>query len=166
MFSIILPALRDRPEDIPDLVRHFVRSAAERVGRSVGAIPSEAMQALIDHHWPGNVRELQNVIERAVILAVDGILRIPRLERKRNSIGNSLNEKERDYILEALDENRMGNRRFGEEPRGAWSSAYDTDLQDEEAWDSSLPSRTPKQRGPSFSPCFTSSAEIRRTSCA
>ena len=103
VFPITLPALRDRPEDIPDLVRHFVRSAAERVGRSVGAIPSEAMQALIDHHWPGNVRELQNVIERAVILAVDGILRIPRLERKRTSSGNTLNEKERDYILEVLD---------------------------------------------------------------
>ena len=61
------------------------------------------MQALIDHHWPGNVRELQNIIERAMILAEDGVLRIPRLERKRTSSGNTLNEKERDYILEVLD---------------------------------------------------------------
>ena len=104
VFPITLPALRDRPEDIPNLVRHFVRSVAEQVGRPVRAIPSEAMQALINHHWPGNVRELQNVIERAVILAEDGVLRIPRLETRRSSRGNTLNDKERDYILEVLDE--------------------------------------------------------------
>jgi formate hydrogenlyase transcriptional activator len=104
VFPITLPALRDRPEDIPDLVHHFVLSAAERIGRPVGAVPSEAMRALIDHHWPGNVRELQNVIERAVILAEDGVLRIPRLEGKRDPGGNTLSDKERDYILEVLDE--------------------------------------------------------------
>jgi formate hydrogenlyase transcriptional activator len=103
VFPITLPALRDRPEDIPNLVRHFVRNAAERIGRPVGAIPSEAMQALTAYHWPGNVRELQNVIERAVILAEDGVLRIPPLACRRNSGGNTLNEKERDYILEVLD---------------------------------------------------------------
>ena len=104
VFPITLPALRDRPEDVPNLVRHFVHTAAERIGRRVGAIPAEAMQTLIDHDWPGNVRELQNVIERAVILAEDGVLRVPRLERRRNSSGNTLNDKERDYILEVLDE--------------------------------------------------------------
>src|SRR5579863_8871937 len=60
VFPITLPALRDRPEDVPDLVRHFLRSAAERMGRRLEAIPSRTMQTLIDYHWPGNVRELQN----------------------------------------------------------------------------------------------------------
>jgi formate hydrogenlyase transcriptional activator len=109
VFPVTLPPLRDRPEDIPGLVRHFVHKAAERIGRPVTAIPSEAMRTLMDHHWPGNVRELQNVIERAVILAEDGVLRIPRLERRGDfesphSAGNTLSEKERDYILETLDE--------------------------------------------------------------
>jgi formate hydrogenlyase transcriptional activator len=109
VFPITLPPLRDRPEDIPSLVRHFVRNTAERIGRPIGTIPFEAMQTLIEHHWPGNVREVQNVIERAVILAEDGVLRVPRLERKpdfenSHSSGATLNEKERDYILEVLDE--------------------------------------------------------------
>jgi formate hydrogenlyase transcriptional activator len=109
VFPITLPPLRDRPEDIPSLVRHFVRKTADRIGRPVETIPSEAMQILMDHDWPGNVRELQNVIERAVILSEDGVLRVPRLERKQDaesshSKGNTLNEKERDYILDVLDE--------------------------------------------------------------
>jgi formate hydrogenlyase transcriptional activator len=104
VFPVTVPPLRDRGEDIPSLVRYFVHSTAERIGRHVGAISREAMQALIDHDWPGNVRELQNVIERAVILAEDGVLRVPRLARRRDSGGHTLNEKERDYILEVLDE--------------------------------------------------------------
>jgi formate hydrogenlyase transcriptional activator len=109
VFPITLPPLRDRPEDIPDLVRHFVSETAERIGRHIGTIPSEAMRTLMEHHWPGNVRELQNVIERAVILAENGVLSISRLERKPDferarSSGNTLNEKERDYILEVLNE--------------------------------------------------------------
>jgi formate hydrogenlyase transcriptional activator len=109
VFPITLPPLRDRREDIPGLVRHFVRNAAASMQRPIRTISSEAIQTLVDHHWPGNVRELQNVIERAVILSEDGILRIPRLERKRDfessdSGGSTLNEMERDYILEVLDE--------------------------------------------------------------
>jgi formate hydrogenlyase transcriptional activator len=109
VFPITLPPLRNRREDIPGLVRHFVRNATANMQRHIRTIPSEAIQTLVDHHWPGNVRELQNVIERAVILSEDGILRIPRLERKRDlessdSGGSTLNEMERDYILEVLDE--------------------------------------------------------------
>jgi len=109
VFPITLPPLRDRREDIPGLVRHFVRNAAASMQRPIRVISTEAMQTLMEHNWPGNVRELQNVIERAVILSEDGILRVPGLERKRDfessdSGGNTLNEMERDYILEALDE--------------------------------------------------------------
>jgi formate hydrogenlyase transcriptional activator len=109
VFPITLPPLRDRREDIPGLVRHLVRNAAARMQRPIQIIPCEAMETLMDHHWPGNVRELQNVIERAVILSEDGILRVPRIESKRDvdgshSGGNTLNEMERDYILKVLDE--------------------------------------------------------------
>jgi len=109
VFPITLPPLRDRREDIPALARHFVRKAAASMQRPIQTIPCEAMQTLTEHDWPGNVRELQNVVERAVILSEDGILRVPRLERKRDlegshSGGNTLNEMERDYILEVLDE--------------------------------------------------------------
>jgi transcriptional regulator with GAF, ATPase, and Fis domain len=109
VFPITLPPLRDRREDIPGLVRHFVGNAAASMQRPIRTIPCEAMQTLMDHHWPGNVRELQNVIERAVILSEDGILRVPRVEPKpdvegAHSVGNTLNEMERDYIQKVLDE--------------------------------------------------------------
>jgi formate hydrogenlyase transcriptional activator len=109
VFPITLPPLRARREDIPCLVRHFVRNVAASMQRPIRTIPSEAMQTLIDHDWPGNVRELQNVIERAVILSEDCTLRVPRLEPKRSvesshSGGNTLIEMERDYILKVLDE--------------------------------------------------------------
>jgi formate hydrogenlyase transcriptional activator len=108
VFPITLPPLRERREDIPRLVRHFVSNSAAAMQRAIRTIPDEAMQALMDHDWPGNVRELQNVIERAVILSEDGTLRIPRLECKQHpsSSGfrlNTLNEVERDYILKVLD---------------------------------------------------------------
>jgi formate hydrogenlyase transcriptional activator len=108
VFPITLPRLRDRREDIPNLVRHFVRNAAASMQRPIRTIPCEAMQTLMDHHWPGNVRELQNIIERAVILAEDGVLRVPRLDPKRDvesshSGGSTLNQMERGYILEVLD---------------------------------------------------------------
>jgi formate hydrogenlyase transcriptional activator len=107
VFPIKLPALRNRREDIPLLVRHFVDSAAASMQRPIQTIPNAMMQTLSDHDWPGNVRELQNVIERAVILSEDGILGVPQLEPKRRiepsqSGGNTLNEMERDYILKVL----------------------------------------------------------------
>ncbi len=108
VFPITLPPLRDRRDDIPHLVWHFVRKADAGMQNPIRAIPCEAIQALMEHDWPGNVRELQNVIERAVILSEDGILRVPRLEARRSvesshSAGNTLTEMERDYILEVLD---------------------------------------------------------------
>src|SRR5262249_33888905 len=69
VFPVLLPPLRERPDDIPRLVRHFTQRFARRVGRRIESIPSEVMGALTRYAWPGNVRELQNVIERAVILS-------------------------------------------------------------------------------------------------
>src|SRR5678816_2757605 len=77
VFPVVLPPLRERPDDIPRLVRHFTHLFARRMGRRIEAIPSTVMEALVRYHWPGNVRELQNVIERAVILSPGPTLQIP-----------------------------------------------------------------------------------------
>jgi two-component system NtrC family response regulator len=67
--TVTLPPLRDRPEDVPELVEHFVRKYAAREGRPVKGVTREALDALLKYHWPGNVRELENCVERAVIMA-------------------------------------------------------------------------------------------------
>lgn len=82
VFPIHVPALRERPEDIPVLVRHFAELFSRRMNKAIHTIPAETMSALIRYDWPGNVRELQNVIERAVILSSHGTLRIPTAELK------------------------------------------------------------------------------------
>ncbi|PYR38444.1 MAG: Fis family transcriptional regulator, partial [Acidobacteria bacterium] len=69
VFPVRVPALRERPEDIPQLVRHFVRQFSRKTLRRIETIPADTMDALVSYHWPGNVRELQNVIERAVIVS-------------------------------------------------------------------------------------------------
>jgi len=74
VFPVRVPALRERPEDIPLLVRHFVQQYSRRLGKVIDAIPAEAMNALVRYPWPGNIRELQNVIERAVILTNGSVL--------------------------------------------------------------------------------------------
>jgi formate hydrogenlyase transcriptional activator len=77
VFPIRLPPLRERREDIPALVTHSIETVARRIGRRVDRIPPETMAALSSYEWPGNIRELQNLIERAVILANDGVLPNP-----------------------------------------------------------------------------------------
>jgi two-component system response regulator HydG len=72
--SIRLPPLRDRPEDIPLLVEHFLTKYARREGRPDAGVADEAMELLKRHTWPGNVRELENVIERALALSKSGII--------------------------------------------------------------------------------------------
>lgn len=76
VFPLYVPALRERPEDVPLLVRHFAELFSRRIGKVIQTIPPETMSALMRYHWPGNVRELQNVIERAVILSTHGVLRV------------------------------------------------------------------------------------------
>jgi formate hydrogenlyase transcriptional activator len=77
VFPIDLPPLRDRPEDIPLLVRHYVAHHAGRLGRRIDTIPSDLMNRLVRHSWPGNVRELQHVVQRAVILSRGASLQLP-----------------------------------------------------------------------------------------
>jgi formate hydrogenlyase transcriptional activator len=77
VFPVRVPALQERPEDIPLLVRHFVQQFSRRMNKSIDTIPSETMTTLARYHWPGNIRELQNVIERAVILSTGPVLKVP-----------------------------------------------------------------------------------------
>jgi formate hydrogenlyase transcriptional activator len=111
VFPIRLPPLRERKDDIPALVRHFVAKHAQRLKRSITAMPTETMEALRNWSWPGNIRELENVIERAAILATDGVLRVPFLQAApaEPATGdaatpalNRLEEVERATILAAL----------------------------------------------------------------
>jgi transcriptional regulator with GAF, ATPase, and Fis domain len=77
VFPILLPTLRERREDIPALVTHFVKLFSRRMGKQVDSIPPETMSAFQSYSWPGNIRELQNLVERAVILSRDGALSNP-----------------------------------------------------------------------------------------
>ena len=110
VFPIPVPALRQRAEDIPQLVRHFTALHARRMNRRIDDIPAETMDALVRYRWPGNVRELQNFIERAVILSPHGVLRAPVVELEPFSAHqeataplSGLAEVERDHILRALE---------------------------------------------------------------
>jgi formate hydrogenlyase transcriptional activator len=110
VFPIQVPALRQRTDDIPRLVRHFTTLYAQRMNKRIDAVPPETMDALVRYQWPGNVRELQNFIERAVILSPQSILRAPVSElepfqpdKKSTAPLNGLAEVERDHILRALE---------------------------------------------------------------
>jgi formate hydrogenlyase transcriptional activator len=72
VFPVVLPPLRERPDDIPRLVRHFTQRFARRMGRRIETIPTAVLDAPVRYPWPGNIREMQNVIERAVILSPAG----------------------------------------------------------------------------------------------
>ena len=74
-FPVILPPLRERKQDIPEFVRHFVERFASATGKVIETIPEETMRAIVSHSWPGNVRELQNYVERGVILSKGGVFR-------------------------------------------------------------------------------------------
>jgi formate hydrogenlyase transcriptional activator len=82
VFPIHIPALRERSEDVPHLVRYFVQKFSRRLNKAVAYIPAEAMEALSSYSWPGNIRELENLIERAVLLSPGKELRVPISELK------------------------------------------------------------------------------------
>jgi formate hydrogenlyase transcriptional activator len=109
VFPITTPLLRDRPDDIPVLVRHFTKKYAAKMGRQIDKIPAETMQALVTWNWPGNVRELENFIERSVILSSGSSLRAPLAEIRQDAMqvagSATLEEVERDHIIHVLREN-------------------------------------------------------------
>lgn len=108
VFPIAVPPLRDRPDDIPILVRHFVQQCARRMRKQITSIPSSAMEALTRYPWPGNVRELQNLVERAVIVSPGSVLQVAIEELRPvdgllvNGTAITLDAAERDHILRAL----------------------------------------------------------------
>ena len=108
VFPLSVPPLRERHEDIPLLVRHFVDEYARRMKRRIETIPPQAIEALTSYSWPGNVRELQNFIERAVILSPGSVLRPPLAELKQAAVQmpsselGTLEEMEREHVLRAV----------------------------------------------------------------
>jgi formate hydrogenlyase transcriptional activator len=82
VFPIFVPPLRERPEDVPLLVRYFVQTFSRRQNKTVEYIPADVMDALVNYSWPGNIRELENLIERAVLLSSGKELRVPLAELK------------------------------------------------------------------------------------
>jgi len=108
VFPIVVPPLRDRREDIPLLVRHFVGIYAERMKKQIENIPTEVMEAFAGHSWPGNIRELQNFIERSVILTDGNTLRPPLRQSAENASLKpiTLEEAERHHVLRTLQQAR------------------------------------------------------------
>ena len=111
VFPVTVPPLRERPEDIPLLVRHFAQKFAQRMKKHVETIPSEAMKTLQQYVWPGNVRELGNFIERAVILSTGAELAVPVAELKSPTAPShesvmTLEEAERKHILKVLRDSK------------------------------------------------------------
>jgi formate hydrogenlyase transcriptional activator len=142
VIPIVLPPLRERPDDIPRLVEHFVRKFSARMNKPIDTIPDEVMECLKFHDWPGNIRELQNFIERAVVFSQGTVLRptltefVPHRETAHSLCGADLcrglpRSYPRSPRTEPLDDRRpLGlpritliykMRKFGIDPRTATS---------------------------------------------
>jgi transcriptional regulator with GAF, ATPase, and Fis domain len=110
VFPVSIPPLRERADDIPELVRFFVDKYSRKIGRQIESIPKAAMKALEEYHWPGNVRELEHVIERAVITTSGPVLQLAdRLEPVRlagtaEPLQKELAAMEREHILRVLSD--------------------------------------------------------------
>jgi formate hydrogenlyase transcriptional activator len=104
VFSVELPPLRDRPEDIIPLAQRFAQTFARRFKKPIEVIPADVQEALIQYHWPGNIRELQNVIERAVILSRGPALHVLLPEASMHIKDATLAGTEREYITRVLNE--------------------------------------------------------------
>ena len=106
VFPIRIPPLRERPEDIPLLVRYFTQKYGRRMQKQIESIPSAALRKLSNWHWPGNIRELENFIERSVILTHGTALQAPVAELSNNGgktpMGGTRGASERDEIVRVL----------------------------------------------------------------
>jgi formate hydrogenlyase transcriptional activator len=112
VFPVSLPPLRERPEDIPALVRHFVAKFSQRMNRVIDDIPSETMEAIVAHDWPGNIRQLQNFIERGVIVSGGPVFQPPLSELREGptnglpKVSKTLDDATRDHIVQTLEETK------------------------------------------------------------
>jgi DNA-binding NtrC family response regulator len=104
----MLPPLRERKDDIPLLLQHFVRKFGARHGKSINHISDDVLDVLKRHNWPGNIRELQNFIERAVIMTTGAVLRPPLAELSRREVSSvpprTMADAERAHIMAILQE--------------------------------------------------------------
>ena len=117
VFPVSLPPLRERPDDIPALARHFMTKFAVRMNKPANFIPAETMDAMLSYDWPGNIRELQNFVERGVILSTGSVFQPPSapMQRKVTSMParrKTLEDAMREHILQALDQTKwvLGGR--------------------------------------------------------
>src|SRR5690348_175766 len=120
VFPVLMPPLRERRDDIRQLVLHFVELFSRRMGKRIERIPQATMNAFISYHWPGNVRELQNLVERAVIRSDNGVLPNPLSNSRTKTIppiisGGTFHDHEAALILQTL---RAAGGMIGG-PRGA-----------------------------------------------
>lgn len=105
-YPITIPPLRERQEDIPLLVSHYVRKLSRDMGKGIESVPKQIMEKLINYYWPGNVRELENVIERAVVISQGNILNITDefiQESDEQVVIKTLEENEKAYIVKVLE---------------------------------------------------------------
>jgi hydrogenase-4 transcriptional activator len=110
VFPISLPPLRERKDDIPSLVKHFVQRFSRQMGKSIDEVPDGVMEIIKRHHWPGNIRELQNFIERSVIMTSGRVLS-PRITELKllmqatvSAPSQTLSDAERAHIIGILRE--------------------------------------------------------------
>jgi len=111
VISVYIPPLRERKEDIPLLVEHFIERFNIEMGKNVDGLAETAMRTLMDYHWPGNARELRNVIERSMVVTKgrmihDTDLSLPQAPGVQNSRGKSLSEMEKEHIRQVLHDNK------------------------------------------------------------
>lgn len=123
VFPVRVPPLRERREDIPLLVQHFVRKLSSRLNKNVTSIPTKTMEALQAWHWPGNIRELENFMERSVILTRGSVLQAPLRELEsasQDADDHTLEAKDREHIIHALQQShgRLGGIRGAAERLG------------------------------------------------
>jgi transcriptional regulator with GAF, ATPase, and Fis domain len=110
VFPIMLPSLRERIEDVPELARHFINIYNRKSGKKIVGVSDRALKSLMDYTWPGNIRELENLVERSVLLAKGTVIEDISLPAQAKNISQytedfrikSIHENERDYIVSVL----------------------------------------------------------------
>jgi transcriptional regulator with PAS, ATPase and Fis domain len=121
VITVQVPALRERPEDIPLLVEYFGMKISEELGRTYKKLPESAMQKFLEHDWPGNIRELENEVRKMIILESD--YRLDRNVVLAAEEDLSLDAAEKQAILKALDASH-GNKRKAAEMLGMPRSSF------------------------------------------